>query len=243
MTQMYRYRGSVPPAPHRAVYDVATVTEEAGEATLWLYDVIDSWGGDWGVSAAEVATALGALSPAVTTINLRINSPGGEVWDAVAMLNLLREHPARVVAHVDGLAASAASLLAAGSDEVVAGRNTQMMIHDAWGLAVGPAATMRKTADMLDRTSDDVAAVYAAKAGGDVADWRTAMQAETWYTAAEAVEAGLADRIAEDAAVSPENRFDLSVFAHLGRLDAPAPSIPSRPNALRVRRALLERRR
>ncbi len=225
-----RFRGATPVVPGIRASLLAPSEIVDGVATLRLYDPIDSWGGEWGVSAKEVATALDGLSPSTTEIRLHLNSPGGEVYEGIAMLNTLRAHPARVVAVVDGIAASAASFLAAGADELVMGRNSQLMIHDAWGLAMGNAGTMRETADVLDKISDNIASVYAAKAGGDVGTWRAAMLLESWYSAEEAVDAGLADRVEEALApAGPLAAFDLSIFDHAGREAAPTPLAPVRP--------------
>ncbi|MEE6295190.1 head maturation protease, ClpP-related [Georgenia wangjunii] len=223
----YRFRGSVRPQPGtRASALKADVAD--GVATMRLYDPIDSWGGDWGVSAKEFADALGTLPANTTEIRLHINSPGGMVYEAIAILNQLRAHKARVVAVVDGLAASAASFIAAGADEVVMGRNTEMMVHDAWNFAIGNAADMRKAADDLDQISNNIASIYAAKAGNDTAAWRDVMLAETWFSADEAVAAGLADSVdtGEAADEQAAARFDLSIFAHAGRDQAPPPPAP-----------------
>ncbi|MFG3702389.1 head maturation protease, ClpP-related [Micromonospora sp. NPDC047620] len=225
----YRFRGRVAPSaraktPICAEQPASDVSD--GVATLRLYDPIDSWGDFWGVSAKEFVRALDEI-PDVHEIRLHINSPGGEVWEGIAILNALRNHPARVVAVVDGLAASAASFIATGADEVVMGRNTELMIHDAWGLAIGNAADMRDLASRLDKISDNIASVYAAKAGGTVESWRAAMLAETWYSAEEAVAAGLADRVeGAEPDVDAKNAFDLSVFKHAGRAQAPEPVMP-----------------
>lgn len=196
-------------------------------AVIRLYDPIDSWGGEWGVSAKEFVAALDQLPDFIDEIRLHINSPGGDVFDGIAILNALRAHDARVVAVVDGLAASAASFIAAGADELVMARNTELMIHDAWGLCVGNADDMIAMAEMLGRLSDNIASVYADKAGGTVADWRAAMAAETWYTAEEAVAAGLADRVdTRKATGDAKDRFDLSIYTYAGRAAAPPPQRP-----------------
>jgi ATP-dependent Clp endopeptidase proteolytic subunit ClpP len=163
------------------------------------------------------------LPPTTSEIRLHINSPGGEVFEGIAILNALRAHSARVVAVVDGIAASAASFIACGADELVMAENSELMIHDAWGLCVGNAADMRETAGMLDHLSDNIASVYAKKAGTDVAAWRAAMSTETWYSAEEAVAAGLADRVDGAATSEAKNRYDLSIFNYAGRSEAPAP--------------------
>lgn len=202
-------------------------TETDGSvASMRLYDPIDSWGGEFGVSAKEFAAALDDLGDDVTELRLHINSPGGEVFEGIAILNALRGQRAkgrRVVSVVDGLAASAASFIAMAADEVVMARNSELMIHDAWGICIGNAEDMRELGSRLDHLSDNIASVYAEKAGGSTADWRTHMLAETWYSADEAVSAGLADRV-EAAQKKASNSFDLSVFQYAGREQAPAPT-------------------
>lgn len=200
---------------------------EPGVAVLRLYDPIDSWGEFWGVSAKEFAQVLDDLGEDVTTIRLHINSPGGEVWDGLAILNALRQHPARVQVVVDGIAASAASFIAMAGDEVLMAPNSELMIHDAWGLCMGNAADMQRTADYLAHESDNIAQAYAGRAGGTAAEWRELMREETWFTAEEAVTAGLADRVLDgtpEAATEAKARFDLSMYAHAGRSQAPAPT-------------------
>jgi ATP-dependent protease ClpP protease subunit len=223
----YRYRGSIAPteAVKRPVRAEVVGAVEDGVGRLHIDDVIDSWGGYWGISAKEVNAALAELGD-VDQIQLHINSPGGEVWEGVAILNALRRHPATVTAVVDGLAASAASFIATGCDRTIMGRNTQMMIHDAWGIGIGPAADMRDLADRLDKISDNIASIYADKSGGKVGDWRDLMLAETWYDADEAVAAGLADEVEGAEPDRARNAFDLSVFKHAGRAQAPGPVMP-----------------
>ncbi|MFJ4168500.1 head maturation protease, ClpP-related [Paenarthrobacter sp. NPDC089714] len=199
---------------------------ETDTADLYIYEMIDSW---WGVSASRFVRELSELD--VSTINLYVNSPGGSVYDGVAIMNALRRHKATVVATVDGLAASAASFIIQAADEVVMGQGSELMIHEAWSFAYGNAETLQKVAGDLDRISGTIAEIYAERAGGTEDEWREAMKAETWYTADEAVTAGLADRVAK-IAKKPEtedasNRFDLSIFAHAGRQNAPAPAVNS----------------
>lgn len=197
-------------------------------AELRLYDPIDSYGGEFGVSAKEFAKVLDGIPETVNEIRLHINSPGGEVFEGIAIANSLRNHKARVVAHVDGIAASSASFIAASADEVVMGRNSQMMVHDAMGFAVGNAKTMADMVAVLDKISDNIASFYAEKAGGSVEEWRAVMLAETWFSASEAVDAGLADSVDEKPeADAVTNRFDLSIFNYAGRENAPAPIPPS----------------
>jgi ATP-dependent protease ClpP protease subunit len=237
---LYRFWGRTPPpqTEGKTPFRAEVAATDSTEVTLYLYGPIDSWGGYWGISAGEVAAALSALPANTTDLTLRINSPGGEVFEAVAIMNLLRDHNARITARVDGIAASAASFLATSADELIMGGNTELMIHDAWGLAIGNAEDMRGYADLLDRTSDNIASVYQAKAGGD--GWRDYMKAETWFTAEEAVAAGLADSVNTGAAETetadePAARlkFDTAaLFTHANRAAAQPPApVPAATNA------------
>lgn len=194
----------------------------ADSADVYIYDVIDSW---YGVDAGRFVRELAALD--VSTINLYVNSPGGSVFDGTAIMNAIRRHKAHVVAIVDGLAASAASFIIQAADEVVMGFGTELMIHDASGLCWGNAKDMEDTASILNKLSQTIAEVYAERAGGTAEEWREAMHAETWYTAEEAVAAGLADRVVKrETEDDATNKFDLSVFAHAGRRNAPPPHVP-----------------
>lgn len=192
-----------------------------GAARLYVYDVIGGWDND----AGEFVQAVHALE--ASAIDLHINSPGGFVFDAVSMFEALDQHDAEVRVHVDGLAASAASFLAMVGTSVDIARGGRMMIHDAQGVGIGGPADLREYADLLDAVSDDIAAYYAARAGGEQADWRGHMSATTWYSAAQAVEAGLADRVAakkagaDDTDDQPEDRRSQIIRArHAARITA-----------------------
>jgi ATP-dependent protease ClpP protease subunit len=206
-------RRVVEPRPRNAVPDV---TINGTTATLRLYDPIDDWGEGWGMSAAELAKALDSMPASVTTIELLLNSPGGFVHEAFAMMAELDRHPARTVAVVTGLAASAATFLACSADELVMAPQSELMIHDVWMVAIGDAAHHRQIANELDRMSDQVADLYARKAGGRRDRWRDLMRAETWYTAEQAVAAGLADRVGSSAnratASNWRSRMDLDAL-------------------------------
>lgn len=186
-----------PPQSKAEFFNAVTTPAPSGDgtvATIRMYGPIDSWGGFWGISTKDVGQVLDALPESVEQIVLRINSPGGEVVEAVSILNMLRAHKAKVLAVVDGLAASAASFLAAGCDETVMSPGTQMMIHSPWAFALGNASELRKTADVLDGFESSIVDIYTDKAG--VKDWARLLLDETWLTAADAVDLGLADRVA-----------------------------------------------
>ncbi len=206
----YRYWGDQKPdtsrplltfsRPSEAVNAKSTTTS-TGEAstttagTLRIYGPIDSWGGWWGVSAKEVAQALDLLGDA-DRIVVRVNSPGGESSEGRAIVNLLRAHSAEIVTVVDGAAYSAASYVAACGNDTVMSPGSTMMIHDTSTFLYGNAAAFRKSADVLDVLSNSGAELYAEIAGGTVEEWRARQQAETWYSAAGAVESGLMKRVA-----------------------------------------------
>lgn len=192
----------------------------SSEAEVYIYDEI----GFWGTSAADFAGQLRDLD--VSKITLHLNSPGGEVFDGIAIYNSLVSHKASITVLVDGLAASAASFIAQAGDEVIMGLGATMMIHDASGLCWGNSNDMRQEADVLDKLSNTIAAFYSARAGGSTDMWRGMMLEETWYSAQEAVDAGLADKVSEKSVGEDdqaENRWDLSVFNHKGRSNAPSP--------------------
>lgn len=205
--------------------------EEAEEATLYLYDVIvsdDCWGG---VAAEAFVKALNAIAAPV--IHLRINSPGGEVFAARAIEAAIRNHPARIIAHVDGYAASAASFVAVACDEVEIAPGGFFMIHKAWTFTAGNADDLLHTAEMLEKLDASLTDTYAKETGctpEDVAEW---MKAETWFSADEAVERGFADRVAE-APPKAQAEWNLSVYANAPVVPAVAAS--TNPNRERYER-------
>lgn len=165
-------------------------------AELFIFGVIgDDWDPD-DVTAGGFTRELRAIT--APTIDLHINSPGGLVFDGIAIHSALKDHPATVNVHIDGLAASAASFVAMAGDTVAIQKPAKMMIHDASGLTIGNAADMLEMAELLDDLSDTIAGIYADRAGGEVAEWRDRMRATTWYGSADAVAAGLADQVTND---------------------------------------------
>ena len=190
---------------------------KAGEKpALYIYDEI----GYWGDTASSLVDQLGKVD--ADEIDVHISSPGGDIFDGLAIYQALKSHKAKVTVKVDGLAASIASVIAMAGDTVVIAPKASMMIHDGWTMAVGNAEELRKTADLLDKQSQVIASVYADRSNSDANFWRDAMREETWYTAQEALDAGLVDEI-EGQERKVEEPFDLSVFAHAGRDSAPAP--------------------
>ena len=197
-------------------------------AELWLYAEIGGW---FGIYADEFVEELRQVS--APNITVRMSSGGGDVFDGIAIGNALAAHPARVTVQIDSLAASIASVIAVtAGDEVVMAPNAQMMIHNASGGCFGGASDFRAMADLLDKIGGIIAQCYADRAGGDPAQWAEAMAAETWYTATEAVAAGLADRVLPAKAKAPaeqdEDAAGMAAAAgwkYHSRAEAPAPRI------------------
>lgn len=168
--------------------------EAKGDAVeLDIYDVIGSgWFG--GVSAKSVVDALKPHKNA-KAITVNLNSPGGDAFDGISIYNVLSRHKAPVTVNIDGLAASAASVIAMAGDEIHMAENAMLMIHNAWGLAIGGGSDMRHTADMLDKLDTQIVATYAARTGGDPDTIREQMADETWFTADEAMADGFATSV------------------------------------------------
>lgn len=204
------------------------VARSKDSAEIYLYGAI---GGDWfgeGVTAKQFADDLKGLGN-VKTIDLRINSEGGSVFDGKAMYSLLNEHPAKIVVHIDGLAASAASFIAMAGDEINISEGGFVMIHNAYMIAIGDAREMRKAADMLDTVNNTIVDVYVSRTKADRKAVQKMMDDETWLTGADAVKHGFADKMVENlkvaASVNHPDRFK---------------NIPAalKPNAIRANAAL-----
>ncbi|MCG0065028.1 Clp protease ClpP [Streptomyces tricolor] len=194
----------------------------ADEAEVMLYDEVGGW---LGATADEFINDLRGIT--APNILLRVNSPGGQVYEGIAIANALRSHPAQVTVQVDGIAASIASVIAMAGDRVRMMPNAMLMLHDASGLTFGNAADHRETAELLDKISGNIADAYAARAGGTRDEWRQVMVQETWYTAEEAVAAGLADEVVPtpkrgDGEPEMRQQFDLAAYGYHG----PRPTEP-----------------
>jgi ATP-dependent Clp endopeptidase proteolytic subunit ClpP len=181
------------------------VRAQARGAEIVIYDEI----GAFGIPAKAFLDELKALGP-LAEITLRINSPGGSVFDGVAIYNALKRHNAAITVWIDGIAASIASMIAMAGDEVVMPENAMLVLHDPSGLVAGTAADMRAMAEALDRMKAGMVAAYRDKSGRDDTEIEALMAAETWLSAQEAVALGLADRVEEPVRMAAH--FDLSRF-------------------------------
>lgn len=178
-----------------------------GDATIYIYDVIDSY---WGVSAKGVIDALNQAADA-QTLRIRINSPGGDVFESRAIIEAIKRFNGKTIGCIDSLAASAATSIALACDEVEMSDGGFFMIHNASGIAWGDKKALRDTADLLEKVEGVIAAEYATETGKDLEQIVAWMEAETWFTAAEAIEAGFVDRLSAPAQKT-SNAWNLAAF-------------------------------
>jgi len=179
------------------------------DTTISLFDVIgeDGWTGG-GVTAKRISAALRSIGS--QDITVRINSPGGDMFEGIAIYNLLRAHPAKVTVEVLGWAASAASIIAMAGDDIRMGLGSFMMVHNAWGMVIGNRHDMREAAILFDQFDAALADIYQARTGMERADIEQLMDAETFMTAAQAVEHGFAD-VVDDAQIHAETNASAQV--------------------------------
>ncbi len=195
-------------AKKRLFWQVKAASPKTGEVFIYGDIVSDKWY-DTDVTAKSFQEDLEALGD-VDTLNIYINSYGGSVFQAQAIYSILKRHAARVNVYIDGIAASAASLVAVAGDTVYMPKNAMMMVHWPWSFAVGNAKELRREADALDKIGESMVAAYLAKTGDALTGETLAelLDAETWMTAEEAVGYGLADELVEAkniaASVGPE---------------------------------------
>lgn len=178
-------------------------------ASLYIYDVIDSY---WGVSAASVVEAIAHAGDA-ETLNVYINSPGGDVFEGRAIMAAIGRFQGKTIAHIDSLCASAATSIALACDEVRMADGAFFMIHNASALAWGDKTALRETADTLEKVEGAIVNDYTAKTGKDEEQIRAWMDAETWFTAAEAKEHGFVDSVTSNDKKA-KNTWNLAAFAN-----------------------------
>lgn len=201
---------------------VNAVVRNADEASIYIYDVIDAY---WGVSALGVIDAIAAAGDA-KTLNVYINSPGGDVFEGRAIMAALGRFQGKTIAHIDSLCASAATSIALACGEVRMSDGAFFMIHNASGLVWGDKTAMRETADLLEKVEGAIVNDYTTKTGKDEATVRAWMDAETWFTAAEAKAEGFIDSIVT-ADSKAKNTWNLAAFSNVPEALAapPAPEV------------------
>lgn len=198
------------------------VNAAGDQAEVLIYDEI----GMWGITAKDFAGALQKIT--APNILVRLNSPGGDVFDGLAIYNALRAHPAKVTAQIDALAASIASIIALAGDQVVMAANAFMMVHNPWSMAMGDAAELRTVADTLEKVGKSLEGIYVEATGASPDQVKAWMDAETWFGAAEAIEAGLVDDLVGDA---PAENLAAARAFNLDNYRNPPRSLLERPIA------------
>jgi ATP-dependent protease ClpP protease subunit len=231
--------GLQPPENAQDWYRIDNAVEDEDTTDVHVYSSIGGW---FGMYADEFIEDIKQIT--TSKMNIRLNSPGGSVFEGIAIANAIRNHPATVTVYVDSLAASIASVIAMAGDRLVMMPQSQIMVHNASGACYGDASEMTKMADLLDKQSLNIAQAYAEHSGRPLAEWQQYMDAETWFTAEEAVAVGLADEAmpmkpkktedADDAVLATTaaaRTWDLSMYHYAGREKAPAPriTVPAAP--------------
>ena len=176
-------------------------------AEIYIFDEI----GAYGITAQDFIAEMKEYKD--TPVNLRINCIGGDVFDGMAMYNIIKKREAKTTAYIEGIAASMGSVIALAADEVVMAENSLFMIHNAWGGAMGEAEDMRKTASVLEKISGEIASIYKRKTRLSLDRIQDMMDEETWLNAEEAYELGFIDSISDSIKVAA--KYDVSKFKNI----------------------------
>lgn len=196
------------------------VTRNGDAASIYIYDVISA---DWGVSALSVIDAINQAGDA-KTLNIHINSPGGDVFEGRAIMAAISAYRGKTVAKIDSLCASAATSIALACNEIEMSDGAFFMIHNASGLAWGDKTALRETANVLEKIEGAIVNDYTTRTGKSEQEIRDLMDAETWFTANEALDYGFIDRIVEKA--TAKNTWNLAAFKNA---PIPEPEPPPAP--------------
>lgn len=209
--------------------------DEDDAVEVMVYDAI----GWWGITSAEFRTELNAIS--ASEIHLRLDCPGGDVFMARAMKIALEQHSAKVIVHIDGVAASAASYLMLAGDEIEIAQGAQIMIHNAAGWTVGDKRAHNKTFDLLEKIDGGIRRDYAKKTGEPEASFEEMMDDETWFEADEALEIGLVDSVFEKDG-GANDRFDLTIYDNAPKKTPPVTEPDDGEKAVAAQRAAQARK-
>ena len=226
------------PFPSTPWFTIKNQTEKS--ADIYIYDEISPYLPD--TSAKDVVAKLASLKD-VATLNVHINSPGGSVFDGMAIYNALARHAGEVIVYVDGLAASIASVIAMAGKRIIIARNANLMIHLPSCITIGTAKDLRKTADTLDMLENSIAEVYKARTKLSLETLKALMSDETWYSAEDAVRTGFADEVFEG--VQAVAKFDLEAFgyAHAPKPEQPISPAPTPENTSKVAPRILREKK
>ena len=174
------------------------VNKSAAKAEILIYGSIgESWFGD-SITAKQFSEELGKLEASVNEITVRINSPGGDVFDGIAIYNRLKQHKAKVVVHIDGLAASIASIIALAGDEIVIGEGALYMVHLPWTMAMGNRTELDHVVNRLLDVEEQLISIYSKKTKKSRTEIKKMLEDETWMDAEQAIKEGFVDSKIED---------------------------------------------
>lgn len=187
----------------RKGFEIKNTTQTTAEIIIYS-DIGESWWSD-SVSAKSFSDQLNALPATVNEITVRLNSPGGDVFDGVAIYNRLKQHKAKVIVYIDGLAASIASIIALAGDEIIMSEGALMMIHKPWTFTYGNSLELEETINRLDDVEEQLIGIYQRKTKLDRSEIRQMLATETWFNADQAVEKGFATK-----KMAEEERVDMA---------------------------------
>lgn len=201
----------MPQAMERWNADIQAAAED-DKNTISILDAIgfDPWSGD-GVTAKRISAALRGMGGADVTVN--VNSPGGDMFEGLAIYNILREYQGHVTIKVLGLAASAASIIAMAGDEIQVARSGFLMVHNGWTIAAGNRHQFREVADMMEPFDAAMGDIYSARTGGDLKAMQKLMDAETWIGGSAAVEQGFADSLLDSDSIKEGTKAQVGLIA------------------------------
>ena len=209
---------------------------------IFVYDVVSGKG--QGVSSKEITDQIAKFNSR-DAVNVRINSPGGSVFEGLAIYNALRRHPGKVIVDIDAQALSIASVIAMAGDEIRIANNAWVMVHQPWSNQGGTADQLRREADLIDGVEEKLIAIYISRTGQSIDSIETMMAKETWMNAQRAKDLGFADTITENSAIAA--MVDLKRFKHpprefVTRVNTKT-GLPNRPrlDALRPKLARIKR--
>jgi len=187
------------------------IENKVDESTVYLYDEISFFG----IDSEQFVKDFNAIT--AKTIHLRVNSPGGAVFDGLSIYNMIEQHKSRVIAHIDGLCASIASVIVMAADEVRMSENAFLMIHKPWAIIAGGADELRREADLIDKIGGSIVKSYMDKTGKTEDEIKSMMEVETWMTAQEALDGKFIDAIDKNEKQKKAQvpTFDLSAFANV----------------------------
>jgi ATP-dependent Clp protease protease subunit len=215
-------------------FKVRMAGAKAGELVIYEDITPRGWGGVDAKSVMDEVKGLGRLE----TLNVRLNSQGGDVFEGVAIYNFLHRLDAHIVVDIDAQALSIASVIAMAGDEIRIAENARVMIHDPWTIVMGTADEFRKRASVMDDVKESMLGIYAARTKRSTQELASMMTDETWFSASEAIEFGFADKMTENLRIAA--KFDPKRFKNAPAIKPTADEVP--PNVFRARLAAMASR-